>query len=170
MTVEQGVIAAAIVLNVVMWLYLALGQRELRQHLGRHRRKLSDHHRAIVHLQGTSADTGTTSRRPMPTVGNLRRSVVHRPPSVLPVPAPAPELSDIERALADAGRGLTATELATRLGRQTWDLLPDIDRDMAAGRIRTVPGHTAGRTAYALTDGDTLRMARMPVLPGTVAR
>ncbi len=84
-----------------------------------------------------------------------------RPPSVLP-----PEQSDLQRVLADAGRPLTATEMADRLGRQPWDLLPLIDRDMTAGRIRTAPGHTAGRTAYQLADTDTVRMPKMPVLPG----
>lgn len=78
-----------------------------------------------------------------------------------------PALSDIEAVLHQAGRDLTATELATKLERKTWDLIAPIDELIKAGKIQTVPGHTAGRTAYRLA-GDTLRMARMPVLPGLV--
>jgi len=82
-----------------------------------------------------------------------------------------PALTDIEHVLTQAGRALTATEMATQLERKPWDCLPELERLLKAGKIQTVPGHTAGRTAYRLADTDTLRMPHgMPLLPGTVAR
>ncbi len=78
-----------------------------------------------------------------------------------------PALSDIEHVLTQAGRDLTATELARALERKPWDLIAPIDELITAGKIQTVPGHTAGRTAYRLAD--TLRMPHgMSVLPGVV--
>ncbi len=103
-----------------------------------------------------------------------------RPGSGEPTPPPdtdatlrlarPPALSDLQHVLTHAGRALTATEIATQLGRKPWDLIADIDRDMAAGLIRTVPGHTAGRTAYTLADPTERMPHGMPVLPGAVSR
>lgn len=79
-----------------------------------------------------------------------------------------PALTDIESVLHQAGRALTATEMATKLDRKPWDCLPELEWLLKAGRIQTVPGHTAGRTAYRLAD-QTERMPHgMSVLPGVV--
>ncbi len=143
------------------WLALAiviagfwLDQRTLAKRLHRHRRQLDQ-------LAGTASAHGaalaradllpTASHRPMATVGR-------RPPSLLPVPAPTPERSDIEQALAEAGRGLTGVELAEALGRKPWDLLPDLDRLLQDKRVVLAGGHTLGRSTYELPAGDTLRL------------
>lgn len=185
--------AAVGVLILAAWTYVVLEQRDTRRRLDRHRADLTNHARRLTLHEHRAA--ATTVGQPMATVTGQARAIsgghgrrpellvtptglrslqtaadptlrLTRPPSVLP-----PEQSDLQRVLADAGRPLTATEMADRLGRQPWDLLPLIDRDMTAGRIRTAPGHTAGRTAYQLADTDTVRMPHgMPLLPGTVAR
>lgn len=197
MTLDTAVALAALALVLLWPLHQELTIRALRHAIRQQHKQLHQHRRAIVQLQSAAVRPPTSIGQPMPTVGRplatggvipaatayrlregecdvfpppraLRATLADRDPTLRLARPPA--VSDIEHVLTQAGRALTATEMATQLGRQPWDLLPDIDRAMAAGRIRTVPGHTAGRTAYALVDGGTLRMARMPVLPGTVAR
>lgn len=143
------------VLILTAWGYLALEQRTLRRQLRSTRQRVHQHHRALVHLQGLTAAQATSTGQPMATVTRLR------PPSLL-APAPAPAaVSEIEQALAGAGRALTGVELADALDRKPWDLLPDLDRLLKSGRVEPVGGHTLGRTAYQLAD-PTLR------LPGAV--
>ncbi len=162
------------VLILAAWTYVVLEQRDTRRRLDRHRAAATTVGQPMPTI-GRPLATSGHGRRPelLVTPAGLRSLQtaadptlrLTRPPSVLP-----PEQSDLQRVLADAGRPLTATEMADRLGRQPWDLLPLIDRDMTAGRIRTAPGHTAGRTAYQLADTDTVRMPHgMSVLQG-VAR
>lgn len=175
--IAAGWIALAMVLTGVAWDNHSHGRR-----LDRHRAELTNHARRLTLHEHRAA--ATSVGQPMPTVtkvtatisgdGSLQahstyngRRCVQDLDQTLRLARP-PALSDIEHALTEAGRALTATELATRLGRQPWDLLPDIDRDMAAGRIRTVPGHTAGRTAYTLADPTERMPNGMSVLPGVV--
>lgn len=161
--IAAGWIALAMVLTGVAWDNHSHGRR-----LDRHRAELTNHARRLI-LQ-EAAPQATSVGQPMASVTGQHRAIANDADPTLRLARP-PALTDLQAVLAEAGRALTATELATRLGRQPWDLLPDIDRDMAAGRIRTVPGHTAGRTAYQLADTDTLRMPHgMPLLPGTAAR
>lgn len=190
MTLDTAAVLAALVLVLLWPLHQELTIRALRHALRQQHKQLGQHRRAIVQLQGAAVCPPTSIGQPMASVTGTHRAIGAellttkaglrslRASESRPAPACAteadptlrlhrpPALSDIEAVLDQAGRALTATEMAAKLDRKPWDLLPDIDRAMAAGRIRTVPGHTAGRTAYQLADGDTLRMARMPVLPG----
>lgn len=152
------------------WLALAiviagfwLDQRQLAKRLHRHRRQLDQ-------LAGTASAHGaalaradllpTTSHRPMPTVGRMRASIERRPPTVLPPPAPTPERSDIEQALADAGRPLTRMELGRKLGLAPWEMLGPIKALMLAGKVTMTTSHTDGEPGYWLAGeaGDTLRL------------
>lgn len=193
MSVDTAVALAALTLVLLWPLHQELTIRALRHSLRRHRDQLTQHRRAIVQLQGAAVRPPTSIGQPMPTVGRplatggaipassayrlgeggcdlfapsrALRATLADPDQTLRLARP-PALSDIEAVLTQAGRALTATEIATKLGRQTWDLLPLIDQDVAAGRIRTVPGHTAGRTAYTLADPTERMPNGMSVLPG----
>lgn len=182
MTLDTAIVLAAIVLAVLWPTHQQLTIRALRHSLRRQRAQLAQHRRAIVQLQGAATQPPTSVGQPMPTVGRPQPNVtiggvdmsryvksldVQADPDRTLRLARPPALSDVEHVLTQAGRALTATEMATQLGRKPWDLLPDIVGAVKAGRIRTVPGHTAGRTAYELADTDTLRLPRgMSVLPG----
>jgi len=195
MTLDTAIVLAAIVLALVWPVHQQLELRALRHSLRRQRDQLAQHRRAIVQLQGGATQPPTSVGQPMATIGGpiatggvipaatayrlregecdvfalsraLRATLADRDPTLRLHRPPA--VTDVEHVLTQSGRALTATEIATHLGRQPWDLLGDIDRAMAAGRIRTVPGHTAGRTAYQLAD-TTHRMPHgMSVLPGLV--
>lgn len=168
MTVDTAVVLAALVLVLLWPTHQQLTIRALRHAIRQQHKQLHQHRRAIVQLQSAAVRPPTSIGQPMPSVTGTHRAIggTADPDPTLRLARP-PALTDIEGVLTDAGRALTATEMATKLGRQPWDLLPMIDRDMAAGRIRTVPGHTAGRTAYTLVATDTLRMPHgMSVLPG----
>ncbi len=169
--------------------YLALGQRDLRHSLRRQRDQLAQHRRAIVQLQGAAIHPPTSVRQPMSVVqprnprpamaipahhhagqeganGGWKQAVCDTDATLRLARPPA--LGDVEAAMAKASRALTPTELAARLDRQPWDCLPELEWLLKAGRIQTVPGHTAGRTAYRLAD-QTERMPHgMSVLPGVV--
>ena len=148
--------AAVGFLIVTAWAYVVLEQRDLRYQQRAMRRRLHQHHRALVHLHGTIADPDATTAQPMATVTRLR------PPSLLP-PEPAPDaVSEIEQALAARGN-MTRIELARYLGRQPWEILGDLKRLMLDRRVHLTESHTAGEPAYALAD-PTLR------LPGAVSR
>lgn len=162
------------VLILAAWTYVVLDQRDLRRALRRQRTQLHQHRRAIVQLQGAAIQPPTSVGQPMPTIKVRARNLD------CPAPNPSfvdpdrtlrlarpPALSDVEHVLTQAGRALTSTELADRMGCMVWDLLPGIDRLVREGKIQSVPCHTAGRTAYQLADTDTLRLPRgMSVLPG----
>ncbi len=177
--IAAGWVALAIVLAGVMWDQHHHGRR-----LDRHRHELTNHARRLL-LQEAAPDA-TSIGAPMPTVGHAQP---RNPRPAMGIPAThhpgqegatggwktalqrPPALTDLQHVLQQAGRALTATEMATQLGRQPWDLIGDIDRDIKAGRIEAVPGHTAGRTAYRLADADTVRLPHgMPLLPGAVSR
>lgn len=80
-----------------------------------------------------------------------------------------PALSDIEYVLGNATRPLTRTEIASMLGVGTMDILTDLRRLMLDGRITMTSTHTAGEPGYTVPTLDpTVRLARMPVLPGLV--
>lgn len=181
MGIDTAMALAALGLVLLIPLHQQLTIRALRHSLRRQRDQLAQHRRAIVQLQGAATQPPTSVGQPMPTIGRPPQPRLHSGPAnasrsprtcitdadpTLRLARP-PALSDVEAVLTQAGRALTATEMATQLGRKPWDLLPDIDGAVKAGRIRTVPGHTAGRTAYELADTDTLRLPRgMSVLPG----
>ena len=186
MTLDTVIALAAIVLVLLWPVHQELTIRALRHSLRRQRDQLAQHRRAIVQLQGAATQPPTSTHAPMNdkvwsgsmvTIGgidmtrHMKSLDVHASPDrTLRLTRP-PALTDLQHVLQQAGRALTATEMAAQLGRQPWDLLPLIDQDVAAGRIRTVPGHTAGRTAYELADTDTHRMPNgMPVLPGASSR
>lgn len=188
MGIDTAMALAALGLVLLIPLHQQLTIRALRYALARQREQLHQHHRAIVQLQSAAVVPPTSVGQPMPAVTGAHRAIGGpvRPPALWvrengPGPSAGgaddtlrlqrpPALTDLQHVLTQAGRALTVTEMAAQLGRQTWDLLPDIDRDMAAGRIRTVPGHTAGRTAYQLADSTERMPNGMPLLPGTVAR
>jgi len=174
MTLDTAIVLAAIVLALVWPVHQQLELRALRHALRRQRDQLAQHRRAIVQLQGAATQPPTSVGQPMASVTGQHRTIGAEAPACVADRDPTlrlhrpPAVTDVEHVLTQSGRALTATEIATHLGRQPWDLLGDIDRAMAAGRIRTVPGHTAGRTAYQLAD-TTHRMPHgMSVLPGLV--
>lgn len=194
MTLDTAAILAAFVLVLLWPIHQHLTIRALRYALGRQREQLHQHARAIIQLQGAATAPPTSVGQPMPTVTrsrlvaqddgelfatqaglrSLRASESQPAPAFATDPDPTlrlrrpPAQSDIEALLAAAGRCLTPIELADRLERKPWDLLPEIERLTTAGRIKLVPGHTAGQSAYTLAD-PTMRLARMPVLPGLVS-
>ncbi len=196
MTLDTAACIAAIVLVLLWPLHQQLTIRALRHSLRRQRDQLAQHRRAIVQLQGAATRPPTSIGAPMPKV--RARNLDCPPPNPRFVvskaglrslqtnesrPGPAcaidtdptlrlarpPALTDLQHVLTQAGRALTTTEIYTQLGRQPWDLIADIDRDTKAGRIKAVPGHTAGRTAYTLADPTERMPNGMPLLPGTVA-
>ncbi len=198
MTFDTAVAVAAIVLVLLWPTHQQLTIRALRHAIRQQHKQLHQHRRAIVQLQGAATQPPTSVGQPMPTVGRplatggvipassayrlgegegdvfapsrALRATLADADATLRLARP-PALSDIEHVLTQAGRDLTATELARALERKPWDLIAPIDELITAGKIQTVPGHTAGRTAYRLADTDTLRMPHgMPLLPGTVAR
>lgn len=170
MKVDTAIALCAIVLVMLWPIHQELTIRALRHSLRRMNERQAQHARALVHLQTTMANTPLQVHQPMPKVGRRLEAVPPRPLGLPNAKAritstryecPAdpdqtlrlgrpPSLSDIEGVLDQAGRDLTATEIAARLDRKPWDLIADIDRLIKAGRIQTVPGHTAGRTAYRL--------------------
>ncbi len=186
MTLETAACIAAIVLVMLWPLHQQLTIRALRYALRQQHKQLHQHTRAIIQLQSAAVLPPTSTHAPMNdkvwsgamvTIGGIDMShhvkaldVQADPDRTLRLARP-PALTDIEHVLTQAGRALTATEMATQLGRQPWDCLPELDRLLKAGAIRTVPGHTAGRTAYELADPaeSTERMPRgMSLLPGVV--
>lgn len=195
MGIDTAVAMAAIGLVLLWPLHQALTIRALRHSLRRQRDQLAQHRRAIIQLQGAAVRPPTSIGAPMPKVRARNLDCPTPNPRFVvskaglrslqtnesrPGPACAtdtdptlrlarpPALTDLQHVLTQAGRALTATEIATKLGLPTWELIPAIDRDLAAGRIQAVPGHTAGRTAYRLAD-QTERMPHgMSVLPGVV--
>lgn len=171
--------------------YQHLTVRELRRSRVRQRRQLNKHARALIQLQGLLPYLPTSNGQPMngkvwsgqlgPVVTQVTATIPGdaslQPHTTPDPPEPCPDAETVrlpelpvvrptlEQVLAGATRGLTPTELADRIDCMVWDLLPELDRLVRDGKVQTVPSHTAGRTAYRLTD-DTERLARMPVLPG----
>ncbi len=124
------------------------------------------HPMATINVQARNLDCPAPNPRFVVSKAGLRSLQTDTDPTLRLARPPA--LTDLQHVLTQAGRALTATEIATKLGLPTWELIPAIDRDLAAGRIQAVPGHTAGRTAYRLAD-QTERMPHgMSVLPGVV--
>lgn len=191
MNANTAMVLAAIVLALLWPLHQYLELRALRYVVNQQRDRIQQHHRAIIQLQGAAPQPPTSAGQPMPTVAEFRAKWddvgIRSQPHLHPAPANAssraetcirppdpdptlrlrrpPALSDIESLIATAGRCLTPTELADRLERRPWDLLPELERLTTAGRIKLVPGHTAGQSAYTLAD-PTVRLSRMPILPG----
>jgi hypothetical protein len=192
MPLDTAAALAALTLVLLWPIHQQLEIRALRHSLRRQRDQLHQHRRAIVQLQAHAHEVSVG--QPMPTI---RPRPQKRPPRPLTAPtAPdtpqerqegangggkqaasgtdhtvrlqrPPVPSDVESVLQRSGRALTATEIATKLGRQTWDLIAEIDQAIAAGKIVTVPSHIAGRTAYQLADTTTQRIPNgMSVLPG----
>lgn len=179
------------VLILAAWTYVVLEQRKVRRRLDRHRADLNNHARRLTRIQGPTPNatgvgqpmndkvwSGAMVAVPKVTATisgetSLQRHTRYDSPDLCPDPDPTlrlkrpPALSDIEATIARAGRCLTPTELATELERKPWDLLPELERLTSSGRIKLVPGHTAGQSAYTLAD-PTVRLSRMPVLPGLV--
>lgn len=74
-------------------------------------------------------------------------------------------IAAIEQHLA-GGRPTTRMELARALNLQPWEISADLHTAILARIVTTTSGHhTAGEAAYTLPD-PTIRMARMPLLPG----
>lgn len=163
MGIDTAIVGSAILLALLWPIHQQLELRALRHSLRRMHERQAQHARALVHLQTTMANTPLQVHAPMPRVGRAQadlpsaaRNASPGPETCIADPDPTlrlgrpPSLSDIEGVLDQAGRDLTATEIAARLDRKPWDLIADIDRLIKAGKIQTVPGHTAGRTAYRL--------------------
>lgn len=164
MGIDTAIVGSAILLALLWPIHQQLELRALRHSLRRMHERQAQHARALVHLQTTMANTPLQVHAPMPRVGRAPAQAALRsvPRNASPGPETCidpdatlrlgrpPSLSDIEGVLDHAGRDLTATEIAARLDRKPWDLIADIDRLIKAGKIQTVPGHTAGRTAYRL--------------------
>lgn len=74
-------------------------------------------------------------------------------------------IAAIEQHLA-GGRPTTRMELARALNLQPWEISADLHTAVLARIVTTTSSHhTAGEAAYTLPD-PTIRMARMPLLPG----
>lgn len=176
MTLDTAIVLAALVLVLLWPLHQQLELRQLRFTLRRQHTSLHQQRRAIIQLQTIVTGLPTSSYQPMPTIGHPDHKVtiggrdMSQYVKSVSVQADAvdqtlrlarpPARSDIEHLIAKAGRCLTATELAAQLERRPWDLLPDIELLLKDGRIQTVPGHTAGRTAYRLADATPHMVAR----------
>ena len=189
MTLDTAVVLAAIVLALLWPLHQQLCIRKLRLDIGQLSDGQQNHYQHITTLYQNLPHHPGPAHQPMndkvwsgamadvakvtATISGDASLQAHTrySPEVRPDPDPTlrlrrpPALSDIESLIATAGRCLTPTELADRLERRPWDLLPELERLTTAGRIKLVPGHTAGRSAYTLAD-PTVRLSRMPILPG----
>jgi len=190
MTLDTAMALAAIVLVLLWPLHQQMEMRQLRFKLARQRDQLHQHRRAIVQLQSTVAGQPTRTHEHMPVVTKVTATIsgdaslqphttydgqrcaqdpdltlrLQRPPSILPAPEPT---TDIEQVLTAAARPLTRNEIAGHLDRPGWELIPELAALIKAGKIAPTQGHSLD-LAYRLVPahGDTVRLAKMPVLPG----
>lgn len=190
MTLDTAIVLAAIVLALVWPAHQQLTIRALRYSLARQRDQLHKHTKAIIQLQSTVAGQPTRTHEHMPVVTKVTATIsgdaylqphttydgqrcaqdpdltlrLQRPPSILPAPEPA---TDIEQVLTSATRPLTRNEIAGHLDRPGWELIPELAALIKAGKIAPTQGHSLD-LAYRLVPGhgDTVRLAKMPVLPG----
>ena len=183
MTLDTVIALAAIVLVLLWPVHQELTIRALRHSLRRQREQLAQHRRAIVQLQGAATQPPTSVGQPMPTVGRrLAQGGIVRGPMggredgpelLLPYDpdrtlrlARPPALSDLASAILTAERPLTRATLDTKLGRDT---RTEVRNGLLAGTLQMVRTHD-DEPAYWPTShpvpGDTIRMAKMSVLPG----
>lgn len=192
MKLDTAIVLAAIVLALVWPAHQQLTIRALRYSLRRQRTELHQHARAIRQLQmGSTAlprfPTPNTvgplapSLAPMPvvgrpqpkvTIGGVDMSRYVKSLDVQADPDPTlrlrrpPALDDIEATIVGAGRPLTRATISERLGR---DVAAEIRDQLLAHTLRMVPTRDEAPAYWPASHpvpGDTLRMARLPVLPG----
>ena len=166
---------------------LMLDQRRIERRLRRHRGDLSNHAKRLLQIESAQRGLATSTRAPMPTVGqrnldpppanpspdpqpwiehgNVRRLfTAPRPDPTLRLSRP-PSILDIESVLAAAApRPLTRMELATRTGLEPWQVDQRLRAMADQGHVDQVQGHDIER-GWVLTD-PTLRMPHQHLLPG----
>lgn len=181
MTLDTAIALAAIVLVLTWPIHQQLELRQLRYTLRQQHKLLRQHRRAIVQLQSTVAGQPTRTHEHMPVVGrsseckseprNLHSGaanasrVASDPDPTLRLRRP-PALDDIEATIVGAGRPLTRATISERLGR---DVAAEIRDQLLAHTLRMVPTRDEAPAYWPASHpvpGDTLRMTRMPVLPG----
>lgn len=174
MGIDTAMALAALGLVLLIPLHQQLTIRALRYALARQREQLHQHHRAIVQLQSAAVVPPTSVGQPMPTVAEFRSKFydvgirsqprLHSDPTLRLKRPPA--MSDVAAAIVRAGRPLTRANLTTELER---DVRTEIRAAMLAGTLQMVRTHD-DEPAYWPTGhprpGDTVRLSRMPVLPG----
>lgn len=173
MTLDTAIALAAIVLVLTWPIHQQLELRQLRYKLSRQHDQLHQHRRAIVQLQSTVAGQPTRTHEPMPVVGESKsrpRNLEAAAPKPSCVDADPtlrlkrpPALSDVAGAIDKAGRPLTRATIETELGR---DVRSEIRAELLAGTLTMVRTHDSEPAYWPASPGGTLRMGRMPVLPG----
>lgn len=182
MTLDTAVVLAAIVLALVWPVHQQLTIRALRYSLRQQHKLLRQHAGAIIQLQTTMVGLPTEAHAPMPTVTKVTATISgdrslqphtsYNPPEVCPDPDPTlrlrrpPALDDIEATIVGAGRPLTRAAISERLGR---DVAAEIRDQLLAHTLRMVPTRDEAPAYWPASHpvpGDTLRMGRLPVLPG----
>lgn len=193
MTPDNAAVLAAIVLAMLWPIHQHFRIRKLRHDIGQLSDGQQNHFQHITTLYQNLPHHPGPARKPMndkvwsgamddvPKVTatisggtSLQRHIRYDSPELCPDPDPTlrlrrpPALSDVAAAILTAGRPLTRATLATQLER---DVRSEIRAAILDGTLEMVRTHD-DEPCYWPTGhprpGDTVRLARMPVLPGLV--